>query len=170
MEASDWEFAGSDDYIPGVFDPLGYDIPDYDAWQYDEELQSIIDENAQPIELSPQEISAATPLVEQGLSPLNTVINLRKQADEENAPSDPLDLMPEKAFKMVDDGIFFYDSSFAGPVLRSMQNTNQKGLQGWLILPASSVARIRTRKGNHGAITQVFWTPHIEGLTRETFK
>lgn len=170
MDVSEWEFAGGDDYIPTIFDPLGQEANEYESWQYDPELQTIIDENAQPVELSPKEINAAQPYIEKGLSPLPAVINIRKQIDEENMPIDSLDFMPEKAFKMLDDGIFFYDSSFAGPVLRSIQNTNQKGLQGWLILPATSVARIRTRKGSHGCVTQVLWVPKIDGLPSESFE
>lgn len=169
MEVSEWEFAGNDDYIPSIFDPLGQEMPQYENWSYDEELQAIIDENSQPIELSPKEEITIQNFVNQGMSPLNVIINSRKEKDEENIPTDAIDFMPEKAFKMLDDGIFFYDSSFAGPVLRSLQNTNQKGLKGWLILPATSVARIRTRKGSHGCVTQVLWVPKIDGLPSENF-
>lgn len=170
MDVSEWEFAGADDYVPSVFDPLGWETPEYEQWTYDEDMQQIIDANAQPVELSPYEENLAEPLIANGISPLSKIIDFRKQEEEQHAPEDPVDLMPEQPFVQTQDGILFHDSSFAGPVLRSLQNTNQKGLTGWLILPATSVCRIRTKKGSHGLTTKVLWVPEINGISRESFK
>lgn len=145
------------------FDPFGDWTPDFSNFQYNPEDQQIYSPNGE-IYNSPQATIQAQAIHAQGADPQPTLQQLLEAEFNANKPdvSDPADLMPEFPYERCDGFIFFNDSSFAGPILRSEQEARTKDLAGYLILPACYITRIRTRLSNHDIPTPVvFVQPDI---------
>ena len=71
--------------------------------------------------------------------------------------SDPVDIVPDSIFQIVDDGIYFKDSAFVSATLTSLQQCRRKDVQGYIIMPARYCSRIRSRAANHNVPTPVFF-------------
>lgn len=142
------------------FDPFGDWTPDFSNYQYNPEDQLIYSPTGEVYD-SPQATIQAQAIHAQGSDPQPTLQQLLEAEFNANKPdvSDPADLMPEFTHERTETHIFFNDSSFSGPILRSDFQCKTKDLQGYLILPARFVTRIRTRGSNHDIPTPLVWVP-----------
>ena len=142
---------------PQIFDPFGDWSPDFSDYTFSYEDQKIYSPTGEPYDS--QLISTCSQMWESGTDPN---LSLKQLLESEFAASkpdvtDPTDVMPDRAFETTTDFTFFEDASFAGPILRSVQNSKTKDLTGYFILPAKYCTRIRSRANNHSIPTPLVW-------------
>lgn len=154
------------DSDPERFDPFDEWVPDFSEYQFDEDSNQILDENGDPYDTPV--LQQCTRQAEQGIDPNHTLKKLledqfnRDKDQRQDGPSDPADVMPGPVYRRLDNGIFFEDSAFARTVLCSEQGVPSKDLEGYIVMPANQVGRIRSRNGNHKGNTRIlFISPDI---------
>ena len=149
------------------FDPFGDWTPDYTEYQWNPDDGLIYDPNGEVFD-SPVSTQASH-LFQQGHDPnesLKTLLEQQFQASRPE-PTDPADVMPEgPIYARSQDKIFFHDSAFARSILCSEQGVSTKELEGFIIMPAKYVTRIRSRAGNHGTPTPIVYL-HSDEVAQE---
>lgn len=163
-----------EDLIPDVFDPFGETNPSYDDLYYDPDSQSFLLPNSeQPVEIPDTIVQPIMRILEDDPNDEQKVATTTLKAElerlmEEKLPQEADQTLPKQIFQMKEAGIiFFNDSIFAGPTLRSLQGvTKNIELRGYCIIKASDVARIRSRISNHSKITPCLYVPEqiLEGV------
>lgn len=148
-----------DESFPEIFDPYGETQPDYQSGYYDADSNTFVCGDRQ-IDI-PENLQRATDqMLSQNQDPTPTLRQALEQLMQENQPEEADDCLPETMFEILDDNVIkFKDAVFAGPTLRSLQKCKQKDIKGWIIMPASFSARIRSRRANHNVITPALYLP-----------
>lgn len=162
------------DSIPDVYDPYGELNPNYDDLYYDPDSQSFYaGDNETPLEIPDSVVQSISGCLENDPtdSSKRAAQTLRSELErlmEEKLPQEADEALPKQIFSMKEAGIiYFNDSSFAGPTLRSLQGvTKNVELRGFAIIKASDVSRIRSRVANHNRVTTLLYVPPevLEGI------
>ena len=142
---------------PEYFDPFQDMVPDYSNYSWDPEI-GIIDNQGQPYSCESVSLMCQS-ISESGEDPnqsLKSLLEAEFQKTREEV-SDPVDIVPDSIFQIVDDGIYFKDSAFVSATLTSLQQCRRKDVQGYIIMPARYCSRIRSRAANHNVPTPVFF-------------
>lgn len=148
-----------EDYVPSYFDPFGEYQYDFSSLTYDPDTDYFTLNN-QPITLNEQQQQIVQTSINQEQDPIPPLREALQQQMVTNQPTDPADLMPNTIFHEQPNGtIYFPDSCFAAPVIASKQNVKRKNITGYILLPASFSARIRSRNANHLKPTPVLYVP-----------
>lgn len=158
---------------PNIFDPWHDYVPDFSQYSFDPDTGVILDPQQNPVDQPyAQQVSQIiqnSPNTEE-LPTLQTLL----EAEFQNAkpePQDPSDIMPEQVYtRNSDSTIFFPDCAFAGPILRSEQQVKNRDLQGFILIPACYVPRIRSRYSNHGKLTPCLYIPQIDAQFAQYFE
>ena len=163
-----------DDFIPDVYDPFGETNPSYDELYYDGDSQSFLLPNQeQPVEIPDTILEPILHILEDDPQDEQKRATTTLKAElerlmEEKLPQEADQTLPKQIFQMKEAGIIFFDdSTFAGPTLRSLQGvTKNAQLGGFIILKASDCARIRSRISNHSKVTACLYVPTqiLEGV------
>lgn len=153
-----WTNCDDDDY-PDNFDPLMETTPDIPSGKYDVEKESFVTKGRE-IEVPEDMKATVASMVEQNQDPTPTLKQALEELIAKDAPQTIDDAFPQTIFDEQEDGVvFFPDSCFAAPYLRSKQKCLQKNLKGYIIMPASFSTRIRSRKSNHARVTPCMYYP-----------
>lgn len=159
--------------IPNIFDPWNDYVPDFSEFTFDPDSGFILDDQQNPVQQDyAQQVSQTiqnSPNPEE-LPTLKTLLEAEFQNHKQD-PQDPSDLMPNQVYtRNPDSTIFFPDVAFAGPILRSEQQVQNKNLQGFIVIPACYVPRVRSRYGNHGKLTPCLYLPSIDPQFAQYFE
>ena len=143
-----------------LFDPFSDYTPDFSGYTFNMETNQVLDSEGNPYPSNVSNVCSQI-LSQTGELSQPTLKQLLESEFENSKPSytDPSEIMPQKIFQLEDQFTYFEDSSFAAPSLRSLQNCMTKHLDGYLIIPAKYVCRIRTRNSNHDIPTPLVWVP-----------
>lgn len=163
-----------DDFIPDVYDPFGETLPTYNDLYYDADSQSfLLPNHDEPIEIPDNILQPILSILEDDPQDdqKRATTTLRAELErlmEEKLPQEADQTLPKQIFQMKEAGIIFFDdSTFAGPTLRSLQGVKKNSqLGGYIILKASDCARIRSRISNHSKVTSCVYVPSqiLEGV------
>lgn len=148
-----------EDFVPDFFDPFGEYQYDFSSLAYDPETD-FFTLNDKPITLNQEQQQIVQTTINQQQDPIPPLREALQQQMASNQPTDPADLMPNTIFQEQPNGtIYFPDSCFAAPVIASKQNLKRKNITGFILLPATYAARIRSRNANHSKPTPVLYLP-----------
>lgn len=158
---------------PNIFDPWNDYVPDFSEFSFDPSSGLILDPQQNPVQQEyAQQVSQIiqnSPNPEE-LPTLKSLLEAEFQ-NHKQEPQDPSDIMPQQVYtKNLDSTIFFPDVAFAGPVLRSEQQVKNQDLQGFILIPARYVPRVRSRYGNHGKLTPCLYLPQIDATFAQYFE
>lgn len=163
-----------DDFIPDLFDPYGETNPSYDELYFDADSQSfLLPDQEQPVEIPDTVLQPILRILEDDPIDERKVATTTLKAElerlmEEKIPQEADQTLPKKIFELKEGGIiYFNDSVFAGPTLRSLQGvTKNSQLDGYCIIKACDAARIRSRISNHSKVTHCLYVPCqvLEGI------
>lgn len=154
------EYYVCDDPIAEFFDPFDEMTPDFSTGKYNDETKKFeVQDKEIPLNEEQQQIAESA--LQNGVDPTPTLRGILEQMIAESKPQTLEEALPAQIFKINEDQtIFFTDSAFAGPTLRSFQGCAQnKQLKGFIVLPASFVSRLRSRKSNHNTLTPLLYVP-----------
>ena len=162
------------DSIPDVYDPYGELNPNYDDLYYDPDSESFYVPNQEsPVEVPDNILQSINGYLENDPTDESkmAVKTLRSELErlmEDKLPQEADEALPKQIFTLKEAGIiYFHDSSFAGPTLRSFQGvTKNVELRGFAIIKACDVSRIRSRVANHNRVTTMLYVPPeiLEGI------
>ena len=138
---------------PEYFDPFMEMVPDFSNYSWDPEV-GIINSEGQPYQCE-NVSNICQNIAESGDDPNQSLKSLLEAEFQKNReePTDPVDIVPDSIFQIVEDGIYFKDSAFVSATLTSLQQCRRKDVQGYIIMPA----RFSSRIANHNVPTPVFF-------------
>lgn len=153
----------TDDEIPDIFDPFEESKTDYSKIQLNDDNTCVVDEAGNPVPLSPQQEQFLISNMENSAVALMQIGN---ELEEQQAhPDDPSKIFPPQIFQMLDNGfVYFNDSAFVAPTIRSLQNKKTTSqCKGYILCPVQASTRIRSSKAAHSKPVPVLFCP-AEGI------